>query len=419
MRKIVVRGGAELTGEVAVGGSKNAALPILFAGIVTEETCVFYNLPRVSDVLRALEILHFLGARIAFEKSGEVSVDYAPVTPKTPPAALTSSIRGSVYLLGAMLARFGEAALAGAGGCDFGVRPIDQHLFGFGKLGATEERAEGVLRLRAEEGLCGARIRLAMPSVGASANLLIAASRAAGRTVIENAAAEPHIAALAAFLSAAGAHIEGVGTSTLTVIGVPRLHGARVTIIPDMIEAGTYLALGVACGGRVRVRGVCPAHLTALTDAFSEMGVGVEIGKDTIAVSAPEGYRGIDVETGPYPAFPTDLHPQMAALFCLGGRAGSKGSVTENVWESRFRYTEELRRMGARIDVEDRRAVFYPSALTSAKIKAPDLRGGAALLIAALSTRGIFEIDNAGAVARGYEHLESKLRGIGARVQIY
>ena len=418
MRKIVVSGGRTLSGEVEIGGSKNAALPILFGGIVTGGECLFSHLPRVSDVLRALEILRYLGARISFLENGNVRVDYRSMQEGLPPTAMTSTIRGSTYLLGAMLARFGKARLGGAGGCDFGSRPIDQHLLGFAKLGAQIDEMDGMVTLTADNGLCGTHIRLAMPSVGATANLLLAATSADGVTVIENAAAEPHVAALAAFLTDAGASIGGIGTSVLTVTGKKPLNGVKNTIIPDMIEAGTYLALGAACRGPVCVRSVCPEHLTALLDHFQAMGVTVEAEEQAITVSAPQKYRNTDIVTGPFPAFPTDLHPQMAALFCIGDRAVGKGSVEERVFESRFRYTEGLAAMGADVKIEGNRAVFSPVCLHSAKLRSPDLRGGAALLIAALATVGESEITNAFTVARGYEHLEEKLTGLGAAVRV-
>ena len=419
MRKIVVSGGRTLSGEVEIGGSKNAALPILFGGIATGGECVFSRLPRVSDVLRTLEILRYLGARISFLKNGDVRVDYSTLREGLPPATLTAAIRGSTYLLGAMLARFGKARLCGAGGCDFGSRPIDQHLLGFEKMGAKIQENEGMLTLFADNGLCGTHIRLAMPSVGATANLMIAATAAEGETVIENAAAEPHVAALAAFLSDAGADIQGVGTGVVTVKGKKPLHGVRNTIIPDMIEAGTYLALGAACRGPVCVRSVCPEHLTALLDHFRAMGIFVRTDEDSITVAAPEAYRNTDIVTGPFPAFPTDLHPQMAALFAIGDRAVGKGSVEERVFASRFRYTEGLAAMGADVRIEGNRAFFSPVCLHSNKLRSPDLRGGAALLIAALATAGESEITNAFTVARGYEHLEEKLGALGACVRVY
>ncbi|MBQ8356358.1 MAG: UDP-N-acetylglucosamine 1-carboxyvinyltransferase [Clostridia bacterium] len=418
MNKIVVNGGRRLSGEVVIGGSKNAALPLLFGGIATGEVCIFSNLPRVSDVLQTLEILKFLGARIRFLPGGDVRVDYSAVQSGRAPVALTASIRGSTYLLGSMLARFGRAELAAAGGCDFGSRPIDQHLMGFECLGAkVSSNADGVV-VEAPNGLCGTVIRLAMPSVGATANLMIAASMARGETVIENAAAEPHVAALAAFLCDAGAEITGVGSDRIRIVGQPELHGTRNVIIPDMIEAGTYLCAGVACGGPVRVRAVCPSHLHPLLNAFREMGVKVETGEHHVTVTAAEPYQNISVVTGPFPAFPTDLHPQMTALFALGGRAEGEGAVTELVWESRFRYTQELCRMGARIDIADRCARITPQALHAAKLRSPDLRGGAALLLAALATKGKSEITNAATIGRGYEHLEQKLRALGAHISV-
>ena len=418
MNRIVVRGGRRLSGEVVIGGSKNAALPVLFGGIVTDGVCTFSNLPRVSDVLQTLEILRYLGARIRFLSNGDVRVDYTGVQSKRVPASLTTPIRGSTYLLGAMLSRFGQATLAGAGGCNFGSRPIDQHLFGFSCLGAQVEEGRDGVSVNAPLGLWGREIRLAMPSVGATANLMLAASRASGETVLHNAAAEPHVAALASFLTDAGANIQGVGSDTIRIVGVKRLHGTAHTVIPDMIEAGTYLCIGAACGGPVRVRSVCPSHLGCLLQTFSEMGITVDSGTDHITVAAPRSYRNTQITTGPYPSFPTDLHPQMTALFALGGRALGEGVVNEAVFASRFRYIEELRRMGADITIEGRRAQITPRTLHAARLHSPDLRGGAALLLAALATEGISEIRGADTIGRGYEHPETKLRGIGAQIRV-
>ena len=417
MNRVIVMGGKRLAGEVVIGGSKNAALPLLFAGILTRERCVFSNLPRVSDVLRALEILRALGAQIHFSENRDVCVDYSTVRSAMAPPLLTSAIRGSTYLLGAMLGRFGEVRFSRAGGCDFGARPIDQHLAGFERLGAIVAAGE-VLTIVAPKGLEGASITLAMPSVGASANLLIAACTAAGVTEIHNAAAEPHVVALAEFLRAAGAKIDGIGTSTLRVEGVPRLHGVEHRIIPDMIEAGTYLCAGVATGGDVTVRDVDPLHLGALLDVFRAMGITIFEGETFVRVMAKDTYRATDVVTAPYPGFPTDLHPQMTALFSIGGRASGKGSVQERIFASRFRYVESLCQMGADIALCGDTAVITPVALHAARVVSPDLRGGAALLLAALATNGTSDIQNAATVGRGYEHLEEKLLALGACVVV-
>lgn len=418
MNTVIVNGGKRLAGEVRIGGSKNAALPVLFGGIVTGEVCVFSALPRVSDVLRSLEILHAMGARIRFLENKDVSVDYSTVRPVLPPPQLTGAIRGSTYLLGSMLARFGSACLAGAGGCDFGTRPIDQHLRGFAALGATTQEGE-ILRLSAPNGLAGADITLAMPSVGATANLLLAAVTASGETVIRNAAAEPHVVALAEFLCAAGAKIEGIGTDTVRICGVSRLHGVAHRIIPDMIEAGTYLCMGMACEGPVTVTEVCPAHLTALLDAFGEMGGEVKAGCDWVRVACPHKYRNIGLETAPYPGFPTDLHPQLTALFSLGDRAEGIGVMRERIWQERFRYVRGLSKMGADITVTGDRAIVCPVPLHAAAVSAPDLRGGAAILLAMLATNAKSELLNARMLSRGYEHLERKLTALGACVRAY
>ena len=418
MEKILVRGGKPLYGEIAVGGSKNAALPVLFAGILTRDTCVFVNLPRVSDVLCTLKILRHLGARVYFYSNGDVAVDYRDMRAVPPPLELTGSIRGSVYLLGALLGRFGSAELCGAGGCNFGNRPIDQHLRGFSLLGAEEKREKGTLKLTAPKGLVGCAVHLAMPSVGATANLLMAATAAAGETVIENAAAEPHVAALADFLMAAGAEIEGIGTGTVRVFGGNPLHGCRYTVIPDMIEAGTYLAAVMAAGGAVTLRDVLPLHLGAVLETLADMGAELQVSASSIRLTAPAVYDCAHLITGPYPAFPTDLHPQFAALFCIGGRARGAGHVRETVWAERFRYTEELEKMGACVLRDTGAATFLPAPLHPATVEATDLRGGAALLIAALATAGETVITGASAVGRGYEKLQKKCRTLGADIRV-
>ncbi len=417
MKKIIVNGGWRLRGEVEIGGSKNAALPLLFAGIVTASECRFSNLPRVDDVLRTLEILRALGARICFFENGDVVVDYASVTYGMPPAELTASIRASTYLLGAMLARFGSATLPESGGCNFGTRPIDQHLMGLAALGA-DITACLPLALTAHSGLCGTEITLKMRSVGATANLMIAATRAKGTTVIHNAAAEPHVAALADFLARAGAKIDGVGTDTVTVRGGFPLCGVHVTVIPDMIEVGTYLAAAMATGGKITARRVSPNDLDAVLAAFRAMGAELHVGSDFVTLIAPRQVKGIALETGPYPAFPTDLHPQMAALMAVGGRSDGQGSVTEAVFANRFQYLSELGKMGALYRVEGNTVTLTPAPLHPATVTSPDLRGGAALLVAALATRGRTELLRAETIGRGYEHVEKKLTLLGADVKV-
>ncbi|MBQ3483619.1 MAG: UDP-N-acetylglucosamine 1-carboxyvinyltransferase [Clostridia bacterium] len=418
MNRIIVNGGKRLIGEVRIGGSKNAALPILFGGILTAEVCTFSELPRVSDVLRTLEILKFLGARIRFLENGDVEVDYKGIRPRMPPPVLTGRIRGSTYLLGAMLGRFGHAELGGVGGCNFGTRPIDQHLAGFAALGAQVTETKDGVRIAAPEGLRGTHFCLAMPSVGATANLMLAGVAASGEVRLAGVAIEPHVVALAEFLTAAGAQITMESGARLRIRGGKPLHGCAFRMIPDMIEAGTYLAFGVATRGRVTVRDVRPAHLTATLDTLRRMGVRVLEGRDHVGIDATHGYHGTSIVTGPYPAFPTDLHPQFAALFCLPHARG-QGSVTETVWRERFRYTAELARMGAHTTVEGNCAHFAPSPLRHTTVRSPDLRGGAALLAAALATEGRSEIRDAVNIGRGYEHLGEKLAALGAQITVY
>jgi len=416
MERIVIHGGMRLKGSVRIGGSKNAALPILFAGILTGDVCTFSNLPRVSDVLLTLEILRFLGARIRFLPSGEVVVDYSDVTPREVPYGMTACMRGSVYLLGALLGRFGRGSLAGAGGCNFGNRPIDQHLYGFTRLGATvvEDEEKGVILT--SSGLSGCEIHTTMPSVGATANLLMAATGAVGETVLSNAALEPHVQALVDFLRQCGAAVTSSREGELRIKGGSRLHGCHFRMIPDMIEAGTYLCMGAACGGSVRVLDVVPAHLSALLGVLEDMGAAVRREQYAVTVTAQQPLRGASVTTGPYPAFPTDLQPQISALCCL---ARGESHVRETVFESRFGYTGELLKMGADITLGESEAHIVGGTLHPAMMTSPDLRGGAALLLAALATRGRSEIMGAATIARGYEHLSQKLTALGARVRAF
>ena len=415
MEKLYIEGGFPLRGTVEIGGSKNAALPLLFAGILTGDVCTISRLPRVSDVLKTLEILRFLGAHIHFSENGDVRIDYRDVRAVLPPPYLTSPIRGSVYVLGALLGRFGQAEFGGSGGCDFGKRPIDQHLMGFSRLGAKEDWVGECLTLTAPA-LVGAEISLKMPSVGATANLMMAATAAKGNTVIENAAAEPHVSALADFLMKAGANIKGVGTSRIEIMGGAPLHGCHVTVIPDMIEAGTYLAMGMATGGRVTVRHIDPNDLECVFDTLTAMGATMHVGSDFATLIAPRSYRSVFIKTGPYPQFPTDLHPQFATLLALPCAMGS-AFVRETVFASRFAYVGELQKMGADIKIKEECVFITPAALTPATLRSPDLRGGAALLIAALATKGKTVLENAKTLSRGYEHLAKKLSLLGAEIE--
>lgn len=414
MKKIVIQGGERLCGEVRIGGSKNAALPILFAGVLSRDVCVFRNLPRVGDVLRTLEILKSMGARIRFYTSGEVEVGYRDVRSCLVSPQLTGALRGSTYLLGSMLARFGEASLCAFGGCDFCARPIDLHLDGFRALGATVAASDAAVLLRAEAGLRAARICLKKPSVGATANLLMAACGASGTTVLQNTANEPHVGALIAFLRQMGACIAQT-EEALTVQGDAPLRGCEFEIIPDMIEAGTYLAFVLACGGRVTLTRIGAVDLAPIQEPLARMGVSLRAGENWVGLESDGIFRNTEITAGPYPAFPTDLQPQFCALAAGGGQGTA--SIKDTVFPTRFGYVRELAKMGARITLRGNTATTIPQRLHGARVRATDLRAGAALILAGLGAQGETVIENAAPIARGYEHPARKLSALGARIR--
>ncbi len=405
-----------MRGEVFIGGMKNAALPILFATILLRQTVAIENLPAVTDVTTTLRILSDMGARVTWESPTAVQVNAADVDPNALPLNLTTRLRGSSYLLGAELGRFGYAVSGLPGGCDFGNRPLDQHFMIFSALGAEVVPSVGNIRLTAPGGLHGGAVRLSFPSVGATLNGILAGATADGTTMIENAAREPHIVDLANFLNACGAEISGAGTSQIRINGVKNLHGCRHRIIPDMIEAGTYLAAAAATGGHIRLRAVNPDHLEAVTDRLAAMGASIAASEDTVTLTRMLPLRGTDIETLPYPGFPTDMQPQFAPLLCLseGG-----GLVYERVWENRFRYLEELRRMGANVISDGLCARFRGGdRLTGTRVCATDLRAGAALLIAGLCAEGETTISEIRHIERGYPDLIGKFRSLGAELRL-
>ena len=414
MKKIVVRGGKPLYGNVNISGMKNAALPIIFASILVGERCVVDNLPPVSDVELSLEILERMGATVERLGNNTVAIDTKNFQNGTSPKELVSKLRGSTYLLGAELGRFGEACVGSSGGCDFGSRPIDQHIKGFVALGAKYQNDDTYNILKAEHGgLYGASIYLDIASVGATINVMLAATLANGKTTIDNAAREPHIVDVANFLNMCGARITGAGTSVIKIQGVPELHGCNYTILPDMIEAGTYMAAAAAAGGRVGIRGVIPKHVETVTAKLLEMNVDVEMYEDIITVSRYGQLGCANVKTYFYPGFPTDMHPQFSALLAT---ANGTSVVTESVWESRFQYVEELLKMGATITRAGNTACFAGNQkLCGASVCATDLRGGAALAIAGAAACGRTIIENAGLIDRGYEALEKSLAAVGVR----
>jgi len=413
--KIRIRGGTPLQGSISISGMKNAALPILFATILVRGSCVLENIPQVSDITSTLEILRRMGAKITVRKNRSIRIDTAKIEQGSAPYDLVRQMRGSTYLLGAELGRFGTATVGWPGGCDFGSRPLDQHMKGFEALGATVSTDKGYIRLSAENGLRGSSVYFDVASVGATVNVILASVLAEGTTIIDNAAREPHIVDLANFLNSCGANITGAGTSVIKVHGVSELHGCTYTIIPDMIEAGTYMVAAAITGGNVKIRSVIPKHVETITAKLCEMGVAVEELDDAVIVKGTGELRNVNIKTLPYPGFPTDMHPQFAPLLCL---ANGVSCVQEGIWENRFRYVDELRKMGASVRMDGRTATFLGiEKLEGAPVEAMDLRAGAALVIAGLAAEGETEIGGVKYIKRGYEDMIGKLKKLGADIE--
>ncbi len=416
MKSIIIRGGRTLHGDIAVSGMKNAALPIIFASILTKDRCVLDNLPDVTDVNLSLNILESMGATVERLGKTTVAIDTKDLAGGCSPVDLVSRLRASTYLLGAELGRFGSAKVGFSGGCDFGVRPIDQHKKGFEAMGATVTIEDGCHLVRSARGLHSASVYLDIASVGATVNVMLAACTVPGRTTIDNAAREPHIVDVANFLNMCGARISGAGTSFIKIFGVDSLHGCSYTIIPDMIEAGTYMVAAAATGGMVNVKNVIPKHMETVTAKLIEMGCGVDESDDCITVSRSTRLTGANIKTYFYPGFPTDMHPQFAALLAT---AEGTSTITEGVFENRFRYVEELRKMNAVINVYGRTAsIVGTKQLTGSPVIAVDLRAGAALIVAGLSARGVTEIAKVETIERGYDSIVDKLRGLGADIEL-
>ena len=416
MTKYIVQGGHPLFGEVRISGAKNAAVAIIPAALLVDGVCRIENIPQISDVTALLKILEQLGANVRFLNRSSVEIDCRHISTTQVSQELAHKIRASYYLIGALLGRFGEAEVSMPGGCNFGgVRPIDQHVKGFVAMGA-EVREGDFICAKADGGrMKGANIYLDVVSVGATMNIMMAAVLAEGTTVIENAAKEPHIVDLANFLNSMGADVKGAGTDTIRIFGVDKLHGGSYAIIPDQIEAGTYMAAVAAFGGQVLVRGIIPKHMDCITAKLQEMGVQVEEQDDTLLVRRSGKLHRANVKTLPYPGFPTDMQPQITVALCL---AEGTSMVTEGVWDNRYRYVGELTRMGAQIRVEGRSAVVEGvEHLNAASVQAYDLRAGAAMVIAALAAEGTSEVSNVHYIERGYEDIIEKLRSIGAQIE--
>ena len=417
MTKYIVQGGKPLFGEVEISGAKNAAVAIIPAALLVDGVCRIENIPQISDVTMSLKILDQLGAGIRSINPHTVEIDCTHIHTTRTSYELSRKIRASYYLIGALLGRFGQAEVAMPGGCNFGgVRPIDQHVKGFTALGAKVVVEGGFIHASANTGrLKGANVYLDVVSVGATMNIMMAAVMAEGNTVIENAAKEPHIVDLANFLNSMGANIRGAGTDTIKIRGVSQLTGGSYAIIPDQIEAGTYMAAVAATGGQVLVKNIIPKHMDCITAKLVEMGVEVQENEDTLLVRRMKRLQKTNIKTLPYPGFPTDMQPQITAALSL---AEGTSLVTEGVWSSRYRYVDELKRIGANIQVDDKTAVVEGvDHLTGAPIQAYDLRAGAALVIAALAAQGQSEISNVQYIERGYEDIVSKFRALGADIR--
>lgn len=416
MDKIIINGGKPLRGSVEISGMKNAAMPIIYACVMVEDKCVIENVPNVRDVSLSLDILRSMGARIKTLGRNSVEIDCTDIRQGAAPSELARRIRGSYYLLGAEFSRFGKAHVAYPGGCDFGGRPIDQHIKGFECLGGTvSSDSSGNIEITSENGPAGSSIFFDFVTVGATINIMLAAVLAEGTTVIENAAREPHIVDLANFLNTCGAKISGAGTDVIKIKGVNRLHGCTYAIIPDMIEAGTYMVAAAATGGCVKLTNVIPKHLESVSAKLEEVGAVVDEFDDAVIVTGREQVRKANIKTHPYPGFPTDMQPQMAVLLCL---AGGVSYVSEGVYEKRFRYVEELTKMGAVIKVDGRTAVIEGGKpLHGAEVMATDLRGGVSMVIAGLIAEGTTEITEIRLIERGYDDIVGKLRSLGADIK--
>ena len=413
MEQYVIKGGNPLYGEVEIGGAKNAALAILAAAIMTDETVTIDNLPNVRDINVLLQAIEEIGAHVERVDVHKVKINGSFIRGVNVDNEFIRKIRASYYLIGALLGKYRHAEVALPGGCDIGSRPIDLHMKGFRSMGAEVDIAHGLVVAKAEK-LNGTHIYLDKVSVGATINIMMAASMAEGKTVIENAAKEPHVVDVANFLNSMGANIRGAGTDVIRIVGVEKLHKTEYSVIPDQIEAGTFMFAVAAAGGDVLVKDVIPKHLEATTAKLLEVGCKVEEFDDSVRVISDGKLKHTQVTTLPYPGFPTDIQPQMAVLL---GIAEGTSTVTESIFENRFKYVDELTRMGADIKVESNIAIISGvNRYTGARVNAPDLRAGAALVIAGLAADGITVVDDIYYIERGYEALEDKLTKIGATI---
>ncbi len=417
MEKFVVTGGKPLFGEISISGAKNAAVAIIPAVILCDEPCQIENIPNISDVTLISKILQQMGAKVRRINKSTLYIDPTRIATHSATTDLVRGMRASYYLLGALLGKYGKAKVALPGGCNFGVRPIDQHLKGFEALGAETRLVDGaIIEAECEEGLTGSHVYLDVVSVGATMNIMLAACKAKGMTIIENAAKEPHIVDLANFLNSMGADIRGAGTDVIKVRGVSYMHGITYSIIPDQIEAGTYMCAAAATRGCVTITNITPKHLESISAKFREMGCKITEYDEALTIDATvKPLKRCNIKTMPHPGFPTDCQPQFTAL--LMGIPGTS-IVNENVWDNRYQYISELVRMGAHISVEGRLAIIEGGApLTAAPVKATDLRAGAAMIVAALQVKGTTEISSIQYIERGYEDVVEKFKSLGADIK--
>ena len=415
MEQYVVKGGVPLRGKVSIGGAKNAALGILAAAIMTDDTVTIENVPNVRDTRVLLQAIEGIGAKVKYVYNNSVQINGGSICDTNVEYDYIRKIRASYYLIGALLGKYNEAHVALPGGCNIGSRPIDQHLKGFRALGADVDIEYGKIVAEAEE-LKGTHLYFDVVTVGATINVMMAAAMADGLTIMENVAKEPHVVDVANFLNSMGANIKGAGTDVIRIRGVEKLHRTEYSIIPDQIEAGTFMFAAAATGGDVTVKNVIPKHLEATTAKLEEIGCEVEEFDDAVRVRAPKRLHRTHVKTLPYPGYPTDMQPQIAVTLAL---AEGTSIVTESIFENRFRYVDELTKMGATIQVDGRTAIISGvEGFTGADVHAPDLRAGAALVIAGLSAKGFTTVSDIGYIYRGYEQFEQKLTQLGGEIQL-
>ena len=415
MEKLVIKGKTRLSGDVIINGAKNAAVALLPAALLIDGVCTINNLPYISDVKISCKILEELGAKVTWNGKNEVTIDSRNISCSQAPIDMTNKFRASYYLIGALLGRCKKAVVGLPGGCNLGARPIDQHIKGFEALGATVDVSKGKINAFAEK-LVGTTIYLDKVSVGATINIMLASVLAEGTTIIENVAKEPHVVDIANFLNTMGANIRGAGTNTIKINGVKSLHGnSTYSVVPDQIEAGTFMLAAVATKGDITIKNCIPEHLDCLTAKIIEMGANVEINDDSIRVWTNKRPNKANITTMPYPGFPTDLQPQIGVVLSL---ADGTSFINEGIWESRFQYTAELNKMGASITDQGKSAVFQGvTELFGAPVEATDLRAGAALIIAGIVANGETSITNIYHIDRGYENIEEKFRKLGANIQ--